>query len=477
MKTGTGYIEFLLNDEHIKLELGVDGDFSPTTTILEWLRSDSNYFGVKEGCAEGDCGACTVVIGEEINEKLVYKAVTSCILFLPYLHGKQLITIEHLSKTINGAYELHPIQEILAKYNGSQCGYCTPGIVMSLFSFYKNQDKEEDIPNSLSGNLCRCTGYESIKEAALEIDKLKIIDDFEQNEKQTIAQLKELRSNLQIFKSSTYIQPLSLEEALTIKEEQADLLLIGGASDIALLKTKKHQDLPAILDLSNVKELKEIKKQDAFWEIGSAVTMEQLRTEMAGEWPDFKKMLNVFGSKQIRNVATIGGNVGSASPIGDLLPLLMAHQAEIIIQSKQEACNENLEDFILSYRKTSLMPNELISKIIIPIDKDWIFWSEKVSKRKQLDISTITAAFAVRLTKEKKIGAIILAYGGMAAMPIHAMMAEDFLLGKELAEENFEKAAQLIIEEFQPITDARASKEGRAILAANLLRKYYWSQN
>lgn len=475
MNKENGSLKFLLNDDIVELELGLDHEYSPTTTVLEWLRSNYDYLGVKEGCAEGDCGACTVVIVEEVNEKLVYKAVTSCILFLPYLHGKQLLTVEHLSKTINGEYELHPVQEVLAKHNGSQCGYCTPGIVMSLFSFYKNKETEEDIQNSLSGNLCRCTGYESIKEAAIEINDLDLVDKFEQKEQQVIARLKELKKNLLAFHSTNYIQPLSLEEALSIKQEKPDLLLIGGASDIALLKTKKHQELPAILDLSNVKELKDIIRQETYWEIGASVTMEQLSQELKEQWPDIKRILDVFGSKQIRNVATIGGNVGSASPIGDLLPLLMAHQAEIIIQSKHETRPESLEEFILAYRKTSLMPDELISKIIIPIDKDWVFWSEKVSKRKQLDISTISAAFAVRLTKEKKIGAIILAYGGMAAMPVHASMAEEYLLGKEFEEVHFEKAAQLITEEFQPITDARASKEGRAILAANLMRKFYFA--
>lgn len=475
MKTNES-IEFLLNDEYISLSLGFGSEFSPTTTVLEWLRSSEDYKGVKEGCAEGDCGACTVVIAEVVSGKMVYRTVTSCMLFLPYLHGKQLITVEHLSKTINGEYQLHPVQKILANHNGSQCGYCTPGIVMSLFSFYKNEESKDEIASSLSGNLCRCTGYESIREAAFEITAIEAREDeFTYKEAETITKLTELNNKILPFSCETYFQPTRLEEALTIKQSNPELLMVGGASDIALLKTKKHQNLPAILDLSNVKELKQITKEGAYWEIGASVTMEQLHSELGTQWPDIKTILDVFGSKQIRNVATIGGNIGSASPIGDLLPLLISHQAEIIIQSKHEARTEQLDELILAYRKTSLMPDELITKIIIPIDNDWFFWSEKVSKRKQLDISTLSAAFAIRLTKEKKISAIILAYGGMAAMPVRASLAEEYLLGKPLEEKLFTEAAQLVKEEFHPLSDARASKEGRALIASNLLLKFYYS--
>lgn len=466
-------VTFLLNQELVTLDFGEEPYLSPTTTVLEWLRSQDEYSGVKEGCAEGDCGACTVVIVEEVNARLVYKAVTSCILFLPYLHGKQLLTVEHLSKNQLGEYDLHPVQEILAKYNGSQCGYCTPGIVMSLFSFYKNKEGEEQISSSLSGNLCRCTGYESIREAAKEISKLETIDDFSVAETETIKKLQDLKMDLKVFESENYIQPVKLQEALSLKEAKPDWIPIGGASDMALLKTKKHQEIGAILDLSQVSELKTIQKFETYWEIGASVTIEDLRIEVAETWPDFKKILDLFGSKQIRNVATLGGNIGSASPIGDLLPLLMTHQAEIVIQSKQEARTEKLEEFILAYRKTDLMPNEIITKVIIPIDQDWIFWSEKVSKRKQLDISTLSAAFAIRLTKEKKIGAIILAFGGMAAVPKRAEATEEFLLGKPMEESVFINASEILKQEFQPLTDARASKEGRALIAANLLMKFY----
>ena len=467
-------ITFLLNQELVHLNLGEEPYLSPTTTVLEWLRSKDDYSGVKEGCAEGDCGACTVVIAEEVDAKLVYKSVTSCILFLPYLHGKQLLTVEHLSKLHHGDYKLHPVQEILAKYNGSQCGYCTPGIVMSLFSFYKNEEGEEHISSSLSGNLCRCTGYESIKEAAVEISKLATIDDFSVAETETIKKLQDLKMDLSVFESESYIQPVKLQEALSLKQAHPDLIPIGGASDMALLKTKKHQEIGAILDLSQVSELKTIQKFETYWEIGASVTIEDLRIEVAETWPDFKKILDLFGSKQIRNVATLGGNIGSASPIGDLLPLLMTHQAEIVIQAKQDARTEKLEEFILAYRKTDLMPNEIITKVIIPVDNDWIFWSEKVSKRKQLDITTLSAAFAIRLTKERQIGAIILAFGGMAAVPKRAEATEEFLLGKPMEESVFINATEILKQEFQPLTDARASKEGRALIASNLLMKFYF---
>jgi len=475
MSTKVNYIEFLFNNEEVQLDLSENASLSPTTTVLEWLRSKNDYNGVKEGCAEGDCGACTVVLAELVQGKLIYRSVTSCILFIPYLNGKQLLTIEHLSTQSQGIYKLHPVQEIMAKHNASQCGYCTPGIVMSLFSFYKNEEKVADIPHSLSGNLCRCTGYESIKDAAIDVTELQMVeDDFSKFELQTMEKLEEIENRNQSFSVNNYEQPLTLEEALSFKKSNPDSLMVGGASDIALLKTKKYQDLPAILDLSNVKDMKQITKTDTYLEVGASVTMEQLRHEISELWPDFKTILDAFGSKQIRNVATLGGNIGSASPIGDLLPLLMSHQAEIIIQSKHEARPEQLDEFILAYRKTSLMPDELISKVIIPIDKGWVFWSEKVSKRKQLDISTVSAAFALRLSKNNKVSSIILSFGGMAAMPKRAALAEEFLLGKEWNEENVNHASKLIDEEFEPLSDARASKEGRSLIASNLLLKFYW---
>ncbi len=467
------HIRFLFNGKLQELFIDDESSISSQTTVLEWLRSLGSYYGVKEGCAEGDCGACTVVLGELIKGKIQYKAVTSCILFLPYLHGKHLITVEYLSSVDKGEYTLHPIQEILAKHNASQCGYCTPGIVMSLFSFYQNDKQKEDINTSLSGNLCRCTGYESIKNAAHEI-----VDWSEENEpeykfdKDHLAVLKQIKGDH--FFTTHYYQPQSLKEALKIKSEKPDFVIVAGATDMALLKTKKQKNIGDILDISHIEELKKVEKRKTYWEFGSGVNVEDLRLLIRNEWPDFKAVLDVFGSNQIRSVATLGGNIGSASPIGDLLPLLMVHQVQIIIQSSHQTRVESIESLIQNYRKTSLLADEMITKIIIPIDKGWIYWSEKVSKRRQLDISSVLASFAFRLTKDRKIGAVVLAYGGMAAIPKRAFKTEAFLLGKPFVEESFLEAAEIINHDYKPLSDVRSSQKARILLASNLLKKFYY---
>ena len=476
MKNIQNHIDFLFNDELVQLELDVPGSWSSTTTVLEWLRSKDMYTGTKEGCGEGDCGACTVVIAEEIQGELRYKSITSCIVFLPYLNGKQLITIEHLSTEFQGKIHLHSVQSILSKHNGSQCGFCTPGMVMSLVSYYKNLDNETDIDHSLSGNLCRCTGYESIKNAAVEIQTISRIDGFSSSEQSNLERIREIKHSSKSFRTAHYFQPKTLVEALVLKEQLPELAVVAGATDMSLLKTKKRLTLPSLLDISQIDELKNIIKRDGFYEIGCLVTIEQLFQELKDVWPDFAQILALFGSQQIRNMATVGGNLGSSSPIGDLLPLLMSHQTDIVIQDSTTTRRESIFDFFIDYRKNSLSLNEIITKIFIPVDAEWIFWSEKLSKRKQLDISTVTAAFGLRLTAGNNIGAVILAFGGMAVVPLRATETEDFLLGKPMSDELFSIAAELIMGEFQPLSDVRSSSEGRLIMASNLLRKFYYEK-
>lgn len=480
MAESNSIIQFLLNDEIRTVDFDVNKTLSPTTTVLNYVRQHAHYKGVKEGCAEGDCGACTLVIAELDRQQLLqYKTITSCIVFLPYLNGKQLFTVEYLSDKQNGQTTLHPVQEALVKTNGSQCGYCTPGFVMSLFNLYKTHENpnREEVEHALSGNLCRCTGYQSILDAAYLFKDLPKEDKFSLLKEKHTQILKEFAMQTTDFfvqrENEIYFQPRTLQQALNYKKKFPEAILIGGASDIALLKTKKHQHLPHLVDLSQIKEIQNIVKTENYWEIGAGVSIEQLRMSLGDKFPSFQKMLNVFGSQQIRNMATLGGNLGSASPIGDTLPVLMAHQAELMIETEGNKRTEKLEDYLLGYRKTSLMPDELITKILLPIDDGQIIWSEKISKRRDLDISTVSAGFALKLTRDGKVQRIILAFGGMAAITYRAYQTEEFLLGKSWDRNLIEQAMEILAEEFAPISDARAEAEGRKLLAKNLLLKFY----
>jgi xanthine dehydrogenase small subunit len=465
----------------------------PSTTVLNYLRSLPNHKGVKEGCAEGDCGACTVVIAQEENlpagplrreaseagGRLIYKALDSCLLFLPMIHGKQLITVENLAQIIDGNKVLHPVQQLMVETNGSQCGYCTPGIIMSLFALYKNQNNPSDeaIKDALTGNLCRCTGYQPIIEAAKKACVNNGTDHFTEKENEIISLISKIKNDQETLtlksKKQIYHKPFSLSEALRLRKENPNAVIINGSTDVALRQTKKKELLAEIIDLSDVEELKSFHEDDKNFYFGAGLSMEQVRKYATEKLPALQNILNVFGSLQIRNIASIGGNVGSASPIGDSLPLLFACSALIKLKSENIERVFPIEEFIKGYRQTDIRADELITEIIIPYpEKNQIIRSYKVSKRKDLDISTMSGAFKLKTEKEQ-VSEIILAYGGMAAFTKRAFDTEKFLLGKKWSRENIEAAMEILIGEFVPISDARSEARYRKIAAKNLLMKFY----
>lgn len=468
-------IVFIQDGEIKRISMGMKG-IQPTTTVLNYLRNSSDHKGTKEGCAEGDCGACTVVIAEitETN-KLKYTAIDSCLVFMPMLHGKQLLTVENLKAD----EKLHPVQQEMVDKNGSQCGYCTPGFVMSLFALFKEnkQASQDDIRDALTGNLCRCTGYRPIIEAASSACAQGNTDHFSKMEKEVIQKLKLIHSenNALCHTSSeqSYFQPTSIQEALKILSEHPDALLLQGATDVALRVTKKHELLLKVLDLSAINGLKTIEDKGTEILFGSGMNLEAVKENSMVVFPALYKMLAVFGSRQIRSLATLGGNLGSASPIGDTLPVLMALNARIELQSINGKREIPMTEFIVGYRKTQKQENEIISAIVIPkMNNNSIIASYKVSKRKDLDIATVSSGF--RLTfKNDEISEAILAYGGMAEKTKRATSAESFLIGKKWTRENAEKAGEFVYSEYTPLSDARSGAEFRRLAARNLVLKFW----
>ena len=462
-------IEFILNDELIKIN-NVDTNVS----VLNYLRIDKRLTGTKEGCASGDCGACTAIIAELKNNKLEYKAVNTCIMFLYSLHGKQLITVEHLSNS-----KLHPVQQSMVDNHGSQCGFCTPGFVMSMFGMYKDKVKpsNQNIDEYLAGNLCRCTGYNSIKKAAKKMYSYGRKDKFSKNENKIIKLLKKIKHNdILISKNNNkFYIPINLKNLIQYTQNNKQYKFVTGGTDIALEVTKKNNTISSLIYLGNNKDLNYIKIKKNYINIGSATPINKIIPILKKYYPSFAEMFDRYGSTQIRNVASIGGNLGSASPIGDSLPALLALNAKLILQSKNQRLLD-IKKFFKAYRKTALKNNEFIKEIRIPILKNHIFKCYKISKRIDDDISSLFVAYLIKL-KNNIIIDFNIAYGGMDSIPNFAFKTQKYLIGKEFNLKNIEKSKQIIEKDFDPLTDVRASSSYRKLVSKNLMDRLFLEIN
>ena len=452
-------------------------NIDPNETILNYVRLNLKKTGTKEGCAEGGCGACTVVLGDLKNNKIDYQAINSCIAFVPSLEGKQLILVEDLVSK-NGA--LHSVQEAMINYHGSQCGFCTPGFVMSLFAMYKNFSSynKENIQDSISGNLCRCTGYRPIVDAAKSLNNVNRLDQFDKNKKKIISLLKKISSENLSLKNGNkkYFSPKNINELKKTIKDNPNSIFLSGGTDLSLNVTKGRKDINNIISLNLIKELKFIKERNGNIEVGAATSLIEFELFIKKYYPDFNAILKRYGSVQIRNVATIAGNIATASPIGDTLPLLLSLDAKVVLQNISKKAVLPLKNFFVSYRKTKLKKGQFIHSIIIPIFKKNIFKAYKVSKRIDDDISSVCASFNLEINN-KKIKKIKIAYGGMATIPKRAIYCERVLLNSSFTEDVIDKAKNALEKDFYPISDMRASGKYRKIVAKNLLEKCFLEIN
>jgi len=461
-------IQFLFENKIYKIK-----NPDPNKTILDYVRDDLKKTGTKEGCAEGGCGACTIVLGELNKNKIIYKAINACISFLPTLNGKHLILVEDLIEEDN---KLHPVQEAMVKFHGSQCGFCTPGFAMSLFSMYKNYSKisNEVVEEALSGNLCRCTGYRPIIDAAKSLNNKKDQDKFKKNQNKTINLLKKINNvDVEINnRGKIYFAPKTIVNLKKILKKYPNAKILSGGTDLSLEVTKLRKQLKTIISLNSIEKLNFIKKSKSTIEIGAITSLFDFQNFIKKYFEDFYNILKRYGSLQIRNVGTIAGNIATASPIGDSLPLLLTLDAKIVVDGKNGKKIIPINDFFIGYRKTKLKQGDFIYSVKIPIQKQNIFKAYKISKRFDDDISSVCASFNFEI-KNKKIMNVKIAFGGMSSIPKRAKYCEKTLENKEFSNKILDKAKESLLKDFAPISDMRASKEYRIEIAKNLLTKVF----
>nr|WP_325262127.1 xanthine dehydrogenase small subunit [uncultured Rhizobium sp.] len=468
-------IRFILNTEELSL-----GDFGPTETLLDYLRLKRRLTGTKEGCAEGDCGACTVLVGRLSERGLIYESVNACIRLLGSLHGTHIVTVEHLAAKDG---KLHPVQQAMVDCHGSQCGFCTPGFVMSLYGLWlsNEQPSRQDIESALQGNLCRCTGYEPIVKAAEQVAESRpsaLFDPLERDRTEIMGKLFSMQSATDTIvvekDGARSIVPASVETFAEAFSENPDATVVAGATDVGLWVTKQLRLLDPVIFINHLSELKSITIEDGGVSIGAGVSYADAQGVMDAVVPAFGRLIDRIGGSQVRNMGTIGGNIANGSPIGDTPPPLIALGAELTLRSHSGRRTMPLENYFIAYGKQDRQPGEFVEKIVVPRPaEDSHFAVYKISKRRDEDISALCGAFYLMLDAEGLVEEIRIAFGGMAAIPKRATHVEDMLTGQPWSWGVVSAVRDAFDADFQPLTDWRATAEYRSLTAKNLLTRFF----
>ena len=452
------------------------GECDPTLSVLEYLRSSEELTGTKEGCAEGDCGACSVVLGELIGGEMRYRAINACIQFLPTLHGKWLITVEDLRRFADGG--LHPAQQAMVDRHGSQCGFCTPGFVMSMFAMLREDVKptRQSINDALAGNLCRCTGYGPIIDASFDMFALDTEVAFQAEEDAVAVMLGEMITNDTVevaMGGVSFVAPATLDALSALYDAKPNATILAGGTDVGLWVTKMHRELGDVIYTGRVVELQEITETDMGVEIGAAVTLTDAMGALAKLYPDMGELLRRFSSTQVRNAGTLGGNIANGSPIGDMPPALIAANARLVLRKGSHRREIAIEDFFIEYGKQDRTKSELVEKVIIPkAQENARYRNYKISKRFDQDISAVCGAFNVTVVAGKVTGARI-AFGGMAGIPHRANRCEAAIVGQSWNMITVAAGMKAMADDYSPMSDMRASADYRMKVAQNLLHKFY----
>jgi xanthine dehydrogenase small subunit len=451
-------------------------------TVLDWLRAYARLTGTKEGCGEGDCGACTIVLGRNVDGRMQYQAVNSCLMMLPQIHECAVLTVEGLAGPDG---ELHSVQEALVETDATQCGFCTPGFVMAMFAFHHGGEPAHDhlIHEALAGNLCRCTGYRPIIAACRRIaggpadrfvpqaqqilDALSALQSADAPKRAVDNATAEYCANGQVF-----VQPHSLAELYAEMMRFPEAILLAGGTDLGLRASKGREAIPVVISTAAISELQQVAVGPDALEFGAAVTYTEILPHLDRHFPAFAALVRRIGSRQIRNLGTISGNLATASPIGDTIPCLIALRATVCLRSLAGERVLAVESLIAGYRKTALLPNEVIATIRIPLLRPGqVFSVYKLSKRFDQDISTVIAAFLLHWND-----GIVLdfraAYGGMAPRAMRASNLEWMIQSRAWAEMPLAEIGAALARDFNPITDHRGSAGYRLRAAANLVRRF-----